>query len=80
MMLVMLCRNRIAMVVNEGLFCVKYLLVSGLFIGFLWINNEVFESYSTVSSYVSILFMVLQSIILIDLFYLAGIKLVNHYD
>ena len=80
MMLVMLCRNRIAMVVNEGLFCVKYILVSGLFIGFLWVNNSVFENYSNVSQYVSILFMVLQSIILIDLFYLAGIKLVNHYD
>ena len=76
----MLCRNRIAMVVNEGLFCVKYILVSGLFIGFLWVNNSVFENYSNVSQYVSILFMVLQSIILIDLFYLAGIKLVNHYD
>ena len=76
----MLCRNRIAMVVNEGLFCVKYILVSGLFIGFLLVNNSVFENYSNVSQYVSILFMVLQSIILIDLFYLAGIKLVNHYD
>ena len=76
MMLMMLCRNRLAMVVNEGLFCVKYLLVTGLFIGFLWIKNNVFDSYSEASQYISIGFMVLQSIILIDLFYLAGIKLI----
>jgi hypothetical protein len=42
MMIFMLCRNRIAMVVNEGLFCVKYIFVTALFIGFLWVDNNVF--------------------------------------
>jgi hypothetical protein len=37
MLLLMFCRSRLAMVVNEGLFCFKYLIVVGLFIGFLWI-------------------------------------------
>jgi hypothetical protein len=37
MLLITLLRNRLAMVINEGLFCVKYILVAGLFIGFLWI-------------------------------------------
>ena len=46
MMVISLCRNRLAMVINEGLFCVKYLVVSALFIGFLWIRNNVFDSYS----------------------------------
>ena len=39
-----------------------------------------FDAYSTASQYISIGFMVIQAIILIDLFYLAGIKLVEKYD
>lgn len=46
MMLIMLCRNKFAMVVNEGLFFVKYLLVIGVFIGFLFISNKVFNNYA----------------------------------
>ena len=80
MLLFMLPRVRLSMVVNEGCFCLKYLLVVGFFIGSLWINNKVFESYSVAARYISILYMVMQSIILIDLFYLAGIKLKKRYD
>ena len=68
------------MVINEGCFCFKYLLVLALFIGSLWINNTVFEGYAIASEYISVVFMVLQCIILIDLFYLAGITLVRKYD
>ncbi len=39
MMIVMLCRNRFAMVVNEGLFCVKYVLVLATFIAFLFVKG-----------------------------------------
>ena len=56
------------------------MLVVGLFIGSLWIDNDVFQQYSQAAQYFSILYMILQSIILIDLFYLAGIKLVKRYD
>lgn len=76
----MLCRNRLAMVINEGCFCFKYLLVVGLFIGSLWLSNGSFADFAEASQYISIPFMILQCIILIDLFYLAGIKLVKHYD
>ena len=55
-------------------------MVVALFIGSLWINNSVFKDYSTACKYISILFMILQSIILIDLFYLAGIRMVKRYD
>jgi hypothetical protein len=60
MMVVTLCRNRLAMVINEGLFCVKYLLVLGVFIAFLFVRNEVFVEYSNASKYISIVFMILQ--------------------
>ena len=60
MMLVMLCRSRVSMIVNEGLFCFKYLLVTGLFIAFLWISDDTFLHYSQASKYLSIAFMILQ--------------------
>ena len=80
MFLFMLMKGRISMVINEGCFFIKYLLVVGLMIGFLWVQDSVFENYSEVCKYFSIFYMFLQSIILIDLFYLAGIKLVKKYD
>ena len=80
MMVLMLPRKRCSMIVNEMCFCVKYLAVVGLFIGSLWINNSVFKDYSNACRYISILFMILQTIILIDLFYLAGIRMVKRYD
>ena len=46
MLLIMVCRSRISMDVNEGLFCVKYLLVAGLFTAFLWVENATFDNYS----------------------------------
>ena len=46
----------------------------------MWVNDQVFYNFADFSKYASIFYMLLQSIILIDLFYLAGIKLVKHYD
>lgn len=60
MMMIMLCRSKVAMIINEGLFCFKYLLVTGLFIGFLWISDDTFVNYAQVSKYLSIGFMILQ--------------------
>lgn len=62
MFIVTLCRNRLAMVVNEGLFCVKYLMVLAIFIAFLFVENQIFINYSNASKYLSIVFMVLQVI------------------
>lgn len=80
MIVLMLCRNKCSQVLNEGLFCFKYLLVVGVFIGLLFVDNSVFEDYAIASKYISIIYMILQSIILIDLFYMFSIKLVKRYD
>lgn len=58
--LIMLCRNRCSRVVNEGLFFVKYILVVGAFIGFLWVVNDVFLGYGQACKYIGLLFLVLQ--------------------
>lgn len=68
------------MFINEGFFCLKYFFVLALFIALLFAPNSSFTTYADVSQILSIGFMVLQVIILVDLFYLAGIKLVKRYD
>lgn len=80
MFIIMLFRARLSMIINEGCFCLKYLLVVGAMIGFLWVNDQIFYNFAEFCKWASILYMALQSIILIDLFYLAGIKLVRNYD
>lgn len=51
------------MVINEGLFFIKYLFVVSIFVAFLWVPNQIFIDYADASKYLSILFMVLQVIL-----------------
>ena len=80
MMVFILCKNRVSMIVNEGLFTVKYLLIVGLFILSLFLNSSVFVFYSQFARIVSLAYMLIQSVIVIDLFYIAGTKLVKRYN
>ena len=58
--LVMICRNRIARVINEGLFFIKYLIIVGIFIGFLFVNNTIFLSYGEACKGLGIVYMLIQ--------------------
>jgi hypothetical protein len=42
MLLVAMCRNRVSMVINEGLFTVKYITLAVLFIGALFVSSTFF--------------------------------------
>lgn len=46
LMLIMVCRNRCAMVINEGVFFIKYMFVVAVFIAFLWVPNDTFIDYA----------------------------------
>ena len=48
------------MAINEGLFLIKYLVVLGIFIGFLFVTNKVFDEYAQASKYISIIYMIIQ--------------------
>lgn len=61
-MCVMVCRNRLSKVVNEGLFFIKYILVVGAFIGLLFVPNSVFMGYGFVCKIIGLVFLVLQVI------------------
>jgi hypothetical protein len=58
--IIMLCRNRCSKVINEGLFFIKYLMVVGMIIGFLFVNNQVFLDYGLGCKIVGLFFLVLQ--------------------
>lgn len=52
------------MILNEGLFCWKYLLVCALIVGSLWIDNDVFANFALVSQYFAILYMFIQVLVI----------------
>jgi magnesium-transporting ATPase (P-type) len=79
-LLVMLCRSRLSQVINEGLFCVKYLFLVALFVGALFLPSSILDIYASVSKITSIVYLAIQTIIIIDIFYLVAIKLVERYD
>ena len=68
----MLPRNYCSKAMNEGLWALKIIIVIGLFILLHFISNDFFEGYKDFSKYFSVLFLILQSIIFIDLFYMWG--------
>lgn len=56
----MVCRNRLSKVVNEGLFFIKYILVVGAFVGLLFLPNSVFMNYGFACKIIGLVFLVLQ--------------------
>ena len=75
MLLIVLCHNSCARLINEGLFVVKYFMVALLFIGSLFIPNEFFIVVFEIAKWLSIIYLFIQSIIFIDLAYIAGHRL-----
>jgi hypothetical protein len=80
MLVIILCKNRVSMVLNEGLFTLKYMLIVGFFLLSLFLSNSVFETYSNIAKVLSLVYMLIQSVVIIDLFYIAGIRLVKRYN
>lgn len=68
------------MVVNEGLFTVKFIVLAALFVGSLFVSSGFFEGYAQVARGLSLAYMLIQSIILIDIFYILGRSLVRRYE
>lgn len=80
MLRIIACKNKVSMVINEGLFTVKYIIIVVLFIVSLFLSSNIFEVYSHIARIVSLLYMAIQSVILIDLFYIGGVQLVKRYN
>lgn len=74
------CSTRVSLIINEGLFFSKFVLIIILFFISLQLSNETFMIYGNLSKVVSYIFLVYQSIILIDLAYLWGIDWARKYS
>lgn len=73
-------RNAISKAVNEGCWFLKILFILGIFILFFFVPKDFFEGYVTFAQIFSALFMIFQSIMLIDLFYMWGQGWAKQYD
>jgi len=59
---------------NEGYWCFKITLVILLFVVFHFVSNSFFEDYAEFAKYGGGVYMILQSIIIIDLSYIWSIN------
>lgn len=75
-----MCSSRIALILNEGLFFSKFVVLMVLVIISLNLDNKYFVGYSTVSLIFSYCFAIVQAVILVDLAYLWGIKWAKMYS
>ena len=80
MLLLMLCRNKVSQVINEGLFCIKFLVLLLVFVATFFLPTLVLNFYAEVARISSLVFLSIQAVILVDLFYLYAINLVRKYD
>lgn len=80
MLLLMLCRNKVSQVINEGLFCVKFLVLLLIFVLTFFLPPPVLSLYAAVARVTSVLFLAIQAVILVDIFYLYAVSLVRKYD
>lgn len=74
------CPTRTALIFNEGLFFSKFVIVGLLTMFFMQMDNSYFLWFGWVSRIFSYAFVVIQSIILIDLAFLWGINWARNYS
>lgn len=77
---VILFRNTAASVFHDGCWGTKFLMVFGFFIGSLWINNDFFKGYMDFARVVSILFLLVQALLMLVVAYKINEMLVGNYE
>ena len=76
----MVCSTRVSLILNEGLFFSKFVLVMILTAIFLQLESSYFEWFGWISQLFSYIFVAVQSMILIDLAYRWGINWARKYS
>ena len=75
-----LCSARIAMILNEGMFFTKYVIIMILIMISFQMEASIFEAFGFLGSIFSYLVLIVQAIILMDLAYLWGIYWAKQYS
>jgi hypothetical protein len=71
-LILILPRNTCASVIHDGGWALKILLVAALFIGFFFVDVQVFKVWGEISRYISILFLLFQTLYIIDSAYVLS--------
>ena len=77
---IILARNTAASIFHDGCWGTKFLFVLGFFIGTMWINNSFFQGYMQFSRVVSILFLLVQALLMLVVAYKLNELLVGNYE
>ena len=64
--LLILPRGQCSAVIHDGGWCLKFFIITALFIGFFWIPISFFQVWAEISRYVSILFLLIQVFYILD--------------
>lgn len=73
-------RNECSKMFNEGLWVLKFLFVCAIFIVFMYVDYSFFDGYRDFARIFGALFLVIQSVMLIDIFYFWGERWKASYD
>lgn len=78
---VTLMRNDTAAIIHDGWWCLKSLIVAGLFVGSMWIPNEpVIIGYMKFARIVSVVFLAYQGMLMLIVAYVINSSLVSKVD
>lgn len=80
LLLLMFARDNFSKTVNEGFFFFKFLIVALIAFAFLFVNNYYFRFYVTIASWISVVFLIYQSVSLIDFGYSWNEYWVERYE
>jgi len=78
--LVILARNDCAAMFHDGWWCLKFLIVLGLFVSAMWIPNDVIIVYMQIAKYVSIAFLCYQAVLMLIVAYVLNDVLVGNVN
>ncbi|EGR28880.1 membrane protein tms1, putative [Ichthyophthirius multifiliis] len=73
-------RNQCSKLFNEGLWCIKISAVLGMYISFMFVSDSFFNGYRVFAQVFGGFYLLFQTIILIDIFYLWGQNWKAKYD
>lgn len=79
-LVLILPRTYCSKVVNDACFLLKLLLVLGLVIALMFVDNKYLRAYVQVSVYLSFFFLVYQAVAIIDFSYIMNEKMVREYQ
>lgn len=77
---VILARNTAASIFHDGCWGTKFLIVFSFFIGTMWIDNSFFQGYMAFARAISIVFLLVQALLMLVVAYKVNETLIGNYE